>query len=148
MINPAWLFALASVISVLGILISFKKLIKSVRYRMEYDKLNQEILQTEQSRYFIRVALIATLPILFIIVGFILKQDVIITDFSVAVATIIILGVLLFATVHVLLAYRELQMVPQNNSAEHKPYINTLLFLGMATVNAIPAISLIALYIS
>ncbi|MCT2534955.1 hypothetical protein NC661_17525 [Aquibacillus koreensis] len=144
MISPAWLFSLASIIAVFGILLAFKKMVASIQYKLENNQLTSETIQKEQSRYFLKVAIIEAVPILLIIIGFMQIGSEEVSTISTTIAALIIIGLIILTVVHVFLARNELLRVTSN---EHKAYIHTLLFLGFGTILAIPIISLIALYI-
>ena len=143
--NPAWMFTLASIIAVFGILFAFKKLVSSIQYKLEHQQLTQESLQKEQSRYFIHVAIAEAIPILLIILGFMQLDKTEISTFSTTVSTLIVIGLIVLAVVNILLARSEL-LSSQHNIDEFKSYITSLLFLGFGTMLAIPVISLVALF--
>lgn len=147
MLNPAWLFVLAAVIAVLGILFFFKQMMASIQSSFrEGQIINRQAIQKEQTNFFIKVALAEAIPIVFIVVGFAQIDPLGDTIVNIFLPMIIILGTLVFALVQVLrirndtLGYGEI-------SAETKNMINTLIFIGIALMSAIPTISIVALFI-
>lgn len=144
--NPALLFTLAAVIAAVGILVSFKKLMANIQTMVEEQKLNQELLQKEQTRYFIRTALIEAIPIVLIIFGFMQIENTHLETTSRIAPVLIIGGVVIYAVTNILLIRNDL-LATTDHSKEIKGYLNSLIFIGIATISAIPIISLIGLFL-
>ncbi|WP_169819143.1 hypothetical protein [Anaerobacillus arseniciselenatis] len=55
MFNPGWIFVIASIIAVLGIVYTFKQLMSSIDTKLEKgDEVNTQALQKENNRFFMR----------------------------------------------------------------------------------------------
>jgi hypothetical protein len=147
MINPAWLFVLATIIAVLGILAAFKNLMVFVQQKMEAnEEFNMQTLQKKQGQFFIRVALSESIPLVLIVYGFMLMDST--KNQPSSIPLIIILAVLIFAFFQVITIRRNTLGYDNDNiSTETKTIVNTLCFLGGALMSAIPIISIVALLI-
>ncbi|SEM20031.1 hypothetical protein SAMN05192533_101391 [Mesobacillus persicus] len=143
MINPTWLFVLAAVIAVLGILAAFKNFMGKVQQKFESEKsLNMQSLQKEQMQFFFKVALVEAIPILMIVYGFMLIDPT--QEQSIAFPIILILAVLGFALLQVL-NIRRAVLGYEEPPKELKTIVHTLLFIGIALMSAIPILSIVAL---
>jgi hypothetical protein len=143
MINPAWLFVLASIIAVLGILASFKNLMAHVQQKIESnEEISMQSLQKKQGQFFVKVALSESVPLLLIVFGFISVDST--KDHNPIIPLIIILAVLIFALLQVVNIRRN-ALGYENTSTELKNIVNTLCFLGGALMSAIPIISIVGL---
>lgn len=103
-----------------------------------------EALQQEQTRFFIKVAVVESIPILLIVYGFMEVENVIGKDINTMFPLIIIAAVYLIALFNLMqlrrdtLGYNEI-------SVETKNIVNTLIFICLGLVSAIPIISVVAI---
>lgn len=145
MVSPAWLFVLATIIAVLGILAAFKNLMAYVQEKIEAnEEISMQSLQKKQGQFFIRVALSESIPLILIVFGFMLMDSV--RDGNPFIPLLIILAVLIFALFQVITIRRN-TLGFENTSTEIITIVNTLCFLGGALMSAIPIISIVALVI-
>jgi hypothetical protein len=147
MTNPTWLFVLASLIAVIGILFSYKQLMAVVEERIERKEIvSQESFQKEMSRFFIKVPIIEIIPILLVVFGFIQLGEAagtgevsdIILPFGV------ILLVFVFAVINVISLRGRVISINEIDS-QSKAFVNTLSFIGVALLGALPIISFVAM---
>ncbi|HYK75136.1 MAG TPA: hypothetical protein VEV44_18730, partial [Pseudoneobacillus sp.] len=132
MLNPAWLFVIASVIAVIGILFSFKLMMSKVQTIVEGQGLNMESIQKEQTRFFIKVAISEAVPILLLVYGFTLIGQLE-ERVNIFIPFIIIVGIFLFALTQILVTRRDVLGFHEVNS-ETKTFLNALIFIGIALV--------------
>jgi hypothetical protein len=143
MVGPAWLFVLAAIIAVLGILAAFKNLMAYVQERLEAnEEINMQSLQKKQGQFFVRVAMSESIPLILIVCGFILMDSSI--DQNIFIPLLLILAVLIFALFQVINIRRNTLGFGETTT-ELKNIVNTLCFLGGALMCAIPIISIVAL---
>ncbi|WP_442599783.1 hypothetical protein [Neobacillus sp. D3-1R] len=143
MLNPAWLFVIASIIAVIGILFSFKIMMSQIQTIIQDQGLNMEMIQKEQTRFFIKIAISEAVPILLIVYGFTLIGELE-EPVNILFPIVIIVGVFLFALVQILLTRRDVLGFHDVNS-ETKTFLNAMIFIGVAMVAAIPIVSVVAL---
>jgi F0F1-type ATP synthase membrane subunit c/vacuolar-type H+-ATPase subunit K len=145
MINPAWLFVLATIIAVLGILAAFKNLMAYVQQKIEAkEEVNMLSLQKKQGQFFIKVALSESIPLILIVFGFMLMDSL--ENHNPFIPLVIIMAVLIFALFQVLTIRRN-TLGYEEASTEIKTNVNTLCFLGGALISAIPIISIVAVLV-
>lgn len=143
--NPAWLFVLATVIAVLGILYAFKQMIVKIQEKVENgQEVKAESIQKEQTNFFIKVAMFEAIPILLIVYGF-MQIGIEDENYSIILPLIIIAGILIFALVQILALKRDLSVQNDRFSPETIGLVNTLIMIGMAMVSAIPIVSVVAI---
>lgn len=146
MVHPAWLFVAATVIAVFGILFSFKKLIVQVQTKIENGKeITIEAFQQEQTRFFINVAIVETIPILLMVYGF-AQMEQLSVRINIFLHLLIIVIVLIIALVNVFIIRRDTLSYGEP-SKEGKNTVNTFMFIAIALLSAIPTVSVIALLI-
>lgn len=143
MLNPAWLFVIATIIAVIGILFSFKHMMSHVQSIVDGEGLNMELIQKEQTRFFIKVAISEAIPILLIVYGFTLIGQLKVAV-DILIPFIIIIGVFLFALVQILITRRDV-LGFREVTTETKTLLNAMIFIGIALVAAIPIVSVVAL---
>ncbi|MFZ3591247.1 hypothetical protein ACOI1C_18880 [Bacillus sp. DJP31] len=137
MINPAWLFVSATVIADVGILVSFNKLMSHIHSKVEEGKeINIESFQKEQTRFFIKVAVVEAIPILLIVVGF-TPIEQLVAPINIFIPLVIIGAVFLICLVSVLSSRRN-TMSFDEISHESKHIVNTYMFMGLILLSAIP----------
>lgn len=145
MVNPAWLFVLAAIIAVFGILAAFKNLMAYVQQKIEAnEEISLQSLQKKQGQFFVKVALSESIPLILIVFGFILMDSS--KDQNIFIPLLLVLAVLIFALFQVINIRRNTLGFGEA-STELKNIVNTLCFLGGALVSAIPIISIVALVI-
>ncbi|MGM0904054.1 MAG: hypothetical protein ACQEXB_23485 [Bacillota bacterium] len=145
MVNPAWLFALAAIIAVFGILAAFKNLMAYVQQKIEAnEEISMQSLQKKQGQFFVKVALSESVPLILIVFGFISMDSS--KDQNIFIPLLLVLAVLIFALFQVINIRRN-TLGYGETSTELKNIVNTLCFLGGALMSAIPIISIVALVI-
>jgi len=143
MVNPAWLFVLAAIIAVLGILAAFKNLMSYVQQKIEEnEEISMQSLQKKQGQFFVKVALSESIPLLLIVFGFILMDSS--KDQNIFIPLLLVLAVLIFAIFQVVHIRRN-ALGYGETTTELKNIVNTLCFLGGALISAIPIISIVGL---
>jgi MFS family permease len=145
--NPAWFFVIATIIAVFGILFAFKNLMAHVREKIEKgQEVSGESLQQEQTRFFIKVAMVEAIPILLIVFGFMQIEQINVQAHNTLLQILIIVGIVIFAFIQILFLKRD--MVGQHDpiSPESKTLVNTLMMIGLAMVSAIPIVSIVAIF--
>ncbi|SER38027.1 hypothetical protein SAMN04487944_103256 [Gracilibacillus ureilyticus] len=142
---PVLAFTIAGIIAGIGILVNFKHLMRKIIQRIEQNNFDLQSVQKDQSKYFIFVALVEAIPILLIVLGFATMEDSTVTFASKLIAFIIIIGVMIFAIAQIWSVNQE---VPREKiSSTEKNLIRTTIFIGLATIYAIPIISIIGIII-
>ncbi|MDL4841768.1 hypothetical protein [Aquibacillus rhizosphaerae] len=146
MMNPAWLFAIATVIGVFGILMAFKNLMKKVGNKLEQGQsVSTDSIKQELTKFFIHVAFAESVPIILIVFAFIQMESVT-EEISIIIPLVIILLVESIALINVWAARRDIiGYEKQSNQARNS--INSLCFIGIALLSAIPIISMVGLSI-
>jgi MFS family permease len=145
--NPAWFFVIATVIAVLGILFAFKNMMSHVREKLEKgQEIRGESIQQEQTRFFIKVAMVEAIPILLIVYGFMQIEHIQEQNYNTLLPILIIICVVIFALIQILFLKRD--MVGQHDpiSTESNTLVNTLMMIGLAMVSAIPIVSIVAIF--
>ena len=126
-------FVLGAVIASLGITIV-------VRSAMEKVVANRDKLHEIQTRLFTQVFIIEIIPILLIIVGFMYLQDSTanaILPLGVVLLSLIVNFILLFSKKNELISYE-----PKIQTT-----LNTLFFIGLALMAALPIVAIVAIII-
>ncbi|MBM7573573.1 hypothetical protein [Aquibacillus albus] len=145
--NTGWLFVLASAIAVVGIVTAFKQMMVVVEGKLEKEEVvSTNSLQKQLSGFFIRVALIESIPIVLIVFGFIQMETWVGNQSDILLPLIIIIIILVFGIINVFLSRGSL-LAFNDLPKEAKTFIQTLIFIGMAMVSAIPIISIVAMFI-
>jgi F0F1-type ATP synthase membrane subunit c/vacuolar-type H+-ATPase subunit K len=147
MLSPVWLFVIAAIIAVFGIIFGFKVMIAGIESKLENKiPLNQQTLQPELTRFFITIGIVETIPIILLVLGFsqldtLYNQqpgDKIMIPFSIVIITI------LFGIINVVITRSRL-FNENELTNESRNLINTIAFIGIGMVSAVPSISIIAL---
>ncbi|MDX5475595.1 MAG: hypothetical protein LPK00_08650 [Bacillaceae bacterium] len=131
--DAIFFFVLGAVIASLGITIV-------VRSAMEKVVANRDKLHEIQTRLFTQVFIIEIIPILLIIVGFMYLQDSTanaILPLGVVLLSLIVNFILLFSKKNELISYE-----PKIQTT-----LNTLFFIGLALMAALPIVAIVAIII-
>jgi Flp pilus assembly protein TadB len=145
MLNPAWLFVSATIIAVVGILLSFKKMMSHFQTKMEEEKdIKGESFQKELTRFFIQVAIVESIPILLIIFGF-MQIEVQDGPVNILFPLVIIIAVFLLALISVITIRRDI-LGFNNTSQDAINLVNTYVYIGLTLLSAFPIISIVALF--
>jgi hypothetical protein len=143
--NPAWLFVIATIIAVFGILVSFKKRMGYIQSKIEERQVfSIETFQKEQTRFFISIAIVEAVPIFLIVYGFIQIEQSYGQTFNIILPLIIIITILIIALVYLLVIRRDtlgMGEIPK----ESRNIVNTFVLIAAGLISAFPAISVIAL---
>jgi MFS family permease len=144
--NPAWFFVIATIIAVFGILFAFKNLMAHIREKIEKgQEVRGESIQQEQTRFFIKVAMVEAIPILLIVFGFMQIGQIDEQAHNTLLPILIILGIVSFAFIQILFLKRDMVGHYDPISSESKTLVNTLIMIGLAMVSAIPIVSIVAI---
>jgi F0F1-type ATP synthase membrane subunit c/vacuolar-type H+-ATPase subunit K len=108
------------------------------------ENVQMEALQQEQTRFFIKVAIAESIPILLIVYGFMAIGNVIGEDINIMFPLIIIAAVYLFAVFNLIQLRRD-TLGYNKISVETKNIVNTLIFICLGLLSAIPIISVVAI---
>ncbi|WP_078546194.1 hypothetical protein [Litchfieldia alkalitelluris] len=145
--NPSWLFVIATAIAVFGILTVFKALMANVQSKLEEEQeIKGESLQKEQSKFFIKVIMVETIPILLIVVGFSQIGQPDIGDIQLFFPLIIIVAIFIYAVTNLFIVRKETINYGEP-SQETKNFINTFLFIAIALLSSIPTISIVGIFL-
>ncbi|MFS0863826.1 hypothetical protein [Fredinandcohnia sp. 179-A 10B2 NHS] len=145
MLNPAWLFVAATAIAVIGILLAFKKFMRQVQAQINNgQELKLQGLQKEQTRFFINVAVAESIPILLIVFGF-MQIEQVTEPINIFVPLLSIIVIVAIAKINALATRRD--VIGHNPLSQSKNIVNTLFFIGLALMSAIPVISIVAIFI-
>jgi hypothetical protein len=145
-LNPAWLFVIASIIAVIGILFAFRKMMSHIQGKVEKGKeINIESFQKEQTRFFIHVAIVEGFPILLIVFGFV-QIEQLVEPVNILIPLVIIIAVF-FASLFSVLTLRKDILGYKESSQGLKNPVNTFVFIGLIFLSAIPTVSIVALLI-
>ncbi|PTM59841.1 hypothetical protein [Desmospora activa] len=136
--NPSWLFALASIIAVVGIVIVFKSFIG--RLQAKGEEAEEIDLQREFAPFLLRVSLVEVVPLVLIAVGTMQIFDG--TGSDIIFPLVLILGALLFGCINIFLTRQEVINNPRI-SEKGKMLLNLFCMVAIAFVTAIPLISVI-----
>jgi undecaprenyl pyrophosphate phosphatase UppP len=133
-----WLIVIATFITVIGIVISYKHMLAKLRAE-NFDEAAQKKLQ---SRFFINVFLVELLPLVLIVMSFMAVNTY--QAQNPAVAMVITLLIAVFGIVMVVL---ERVKVDRNNEKEVK-FLNVFTFMMLYLITAIPLVSVVLLLIA
>jgi hypothetical protein len=142
-----WLFVLAAYIAVIGIFVSFRQMLMAIEGKVEkQERIDQTVFQKELSRFFIRVALIETIPIIIIVAGFIQmeSQQMGLGIYDIILQLGLIMIVLFFGVVNIFRIRGRIVSIPYIDGTT-RSFVNTLVFIGLGLIAAIPIISIVAL---
>jgi F0F1-type ATP synthase membrane subunit c/vacuolar-type H+-ATPase subunit K len=147
MFSPVWLFVVAAIIAVFGIIFAFKKMAGGIETKLENNEpLNQGSLQKEFTRFFITIAIVEVIPILLLVLGFAQMEGLFTqtTNQGIMLPLSLVFLTLLFGIGNVLLTRSRL-LNDHDPSNESRNMINTITFIGMGMVSSIPIVSIVAL---
>jgi undecaprenyl pyrophosphate phosphatase UppP len=133
-----WLIVIATFITVIGIVISYKHMLAKLREE-NFEEAAQKKLQ---SRFFINVFLVELLPLVLIVMSFMAVNTY--QAQNPAVAMVITLLIAVFGIVMVVL---ERVKVDRNNEKEVK-FLNVFTFMMLYLITAIPLVSVVLLLIA
>ncbi len=144
-LNSVWLFVLAAVIAVIGILAVFRNYMGKLQGIIEADKdMDMGAIGREQTQFFIKVAMVEVVPIMLIVLGFLFMDST--GEYNPLIPIVIIVAVLLFALLQVFNIRRN--MIGYNEApTQIQPIVTTMCFIGVAFMTAFPIIAIIALTI-
>ncbi|GAE35957.1 hypothetical protein [Halalkalibacter akibai] len=148
MILPIWLFVLATVIAVVGIVFYFKKFMSDLQTKMDN---NEEVtttnIQKENSRFFVRVMLVEAVPIVLVVFGFMLFETVGVVRVMDVLPALIIIAVTFIAGVANIFLARGQLLSGRDVSSQAKAAILSMTFVGISLTAAFPIISFVAIMI-
>ncbi|WP_077622757.1 hypothetical protein [Sediminibacillus massiliensis] len=143
--NPGWLFVLAAVIAVTGIVVAFKQMAGTAEKRLEEGKtVTTESFQKETTRFFIKVAIIEVIPILLIVFGFVQIESYNANSLQLMFPILFILVILLFGMLNVILTRTRLMSI-KDLSEQSRAFVNSTIFIGIGLVSTIPIIGVVAI---
>ncbi|MDC3417035.1 hypothetical protein [Aquibacillus salsiterrae] len=144
--HPAWLFILASIIAVFGILSAYKKLIRSIQEHIDLGHWSQDILQKVNTRYFINLAIVEAVPIVLLVIGLAQIEAYTISSSTRIVGVLVVLAVLVFGIVNIVVTTSDLTK-GENVTDSHRASIKVLPLIGIGTISSIPIISIVGLFL-
>ncbi len=148
LILPIWLFVLATVIAVVGIVFYFKKFMSDLQTKMDN---NEEVtttnIQKENSRFFVRVMLVEAVPIVLVVFGFMLFETVGVVRVMDVLPALIIIAVTFIAGVANIFLARGQLLSGRDVSSQAKAAILSMTFVGISLTAAFPIISFVAIMI-
>ncbi|RXI98586.1 hypothetical protein DS745_19920 [Anaerobacillus alkaliphilus] len=142
-----WLFVLAAYIAVIGIYISFRQMLNVVSSKIQNgEQVDQSGFQKEMGHFFLRVALIETIPIIFIVAGFIQMESVASGSgiYDIILQLGLVLIILFFGIINLFRLRGQIISLPGIDQMS-RSFVNTLVFIGLGLITAIPIISIVAL---
>ncbi|MFA9557427.1 hypothetical protein ACERII_08995 [Evansella sp. AB-rgal1] len=147
MSNPSFIFVIASIIAVFGITICLKQLISKVQVELEKkNDISTETVQKENSRFFIKVVLVETIPILLVVYGFNQIASIEGTkELSELLPAIILIIITFIVGLFMILMARQQTLSIGDLTANAKGAVNTILFIGISLIGAIPILSIVAI---
>jgi len=145
--NPIWLFVIATYIAVIGIFIFYKQLAAVFEQRvLDKQVVNEDNFQKEVSRFFIKVPIIEIVPILLVIYGFIQLDEVQGTGrLSDVVIPFGFVLIILLVVIMSVLSIRGRVASIQGIDDQSKKYLNTLTFISIPLLAALPIIAFVAM---
>ncbi|GAA5417475.1 hypothetical protein Pryu01_02549 [Paraliobacillus ryukyuensis] len=142
--NPVSLFFLASFLAVFGGVFCYKRLMKRLENRIGQGDLTAEVLQKEQTSYFIQFSLVEVIPILLIILGFTQLESYVLSTTTQIVALVLLLALIGFAILQVIGSVKQLNQQMKQAKMD-TTLIQSLGYVGIFIINSIPVISIIGL---
>ncbi|MDQ0256093.1 F0F1-type ATP synthase membrane subunit c/vacuolar-type H+-ATPase subunit K [Evansella vedderi] len=135
-----YIFVLASVIFVLGFIFIFQGLMNKIIH----EEVTKDVIQKMQTKLFIRVALFEVIPIFMVIGAFIFMEG---QEQRVdpTIPIVIILSVFLLGAFRIFMSFRDVKASVKVNELINP--IQTLFFISIPLLGAIPIISIIMLII-
>lgn len=137
------LFLIASSIAGFGGILLFNQFVLQLERRILQDELVTEIVQREQANYFVKLALVETIPILLVIVGFNQMEGYILANSTRYMMTGLYLLLIGFIGLHALLNHRRLMKHQHHNTS----LLHSVAIIGFLTISSIPIISIVSLFI-
>lgn len=144
--NPAWLFAIATMIACGGIAIVFKQLMARIVHIVEGEK-DSHTLQRDTTNFFIKVAIIEVIPIILLIFGFIKMNEYNGTINDMIVPLIVTLAVYIFCLLVVFLSAKQVQNHP-NITEMLRNQSSVFMMMGIAISSTFPLIVFVMIYLS
>ncbi|MBU9712185.1 hypothetical protein [Evansella tamaricis] len=145
--NPIYLFLLASIIAVIGLVILFKRLGLSMEDKLEKgEDVTQESFQRETNRFFMMAPLVEMIPILLVVLAFMQMEGWAgeLTQDDIVFPIVIVVIIWFFGGLNVFLTRKRILMATDVKS-NSKNYINTLSFISFALIGSLPVISIVGL---
>ncbi|MBP3950845.1 hypothetical protein [Bacillus suaedae] len=144
--SPAWLFVLATVIAVVGIGFVFRKMMSTLEEGIiEKQMVTAESFQKEQSKFFLKIALVEIIPILFVVLGFTqLATYEVATQTEIVLPLAIVIIIAFFGIWSIVISRRQL-LSNEDIPEQTKKLVNTSVFIGMAVINAFPIIAIVGI---
>lgn len=147
MSHIGWLFVLAAYIAVIGIFLSYKQMMGVLSAKIEKgEQVEQSGFQKYIGKFFIRVALIETIPIVLIVAGFIQIGSAApgLDFYDIILQLGLVLIILFIGIIQIFRIRSEINSLPGINQMS-KGFVNILVFIGLGLISAIPIISIVAL---
>lgn len=144
--NPAWLFALATIIACLGIITVFSNMMNRLAEIINEDD-EANLLQREMTRFFIKIVIIEIIPIVLLIVGITKINQFNGTLNDMIVPLIVTVIIFLFSLVVIFFTARRVQNTPDISSFL-KNQVSTFMMMGIAISSTFPLIAFIMIYLA
>lgn len=117
---------------------------KRLENRIGQGDLTAEVLQKEQTSYFIQFSLVEVIPILLIILGFTQLESYVLSTTTQIVALVLLLALIGFAILQVIGSVKQLNQQMKQAKMD-TTLIQSLGYVGIFIINSIPVISIIGL---
>lgn len=144
--SPAWLFVLATVIAVVGIGFVFRKMMSTLEEGIiEKQSVTAESFQKEQSKFFLKIALVEIIPILFVVLGFTQLATYEVATQTEIVLPLSIVIIIAFLGIWSIVISRRQLLSNEDIPEQTKKLVHTSVFIGMAVINAFPIIAIVGI---
>ncbi|GAK05727.1 hypothetical protein JCM19037_4254 [Geomicrobium sp. JCM 19037] len=146
-----WLFAIASLIGSAGVIIAFRMTLRKMEHKLDDAKRHEsdalQVLQKEQTNFFIKVPLFEAPAIILLVVGmfFLLNDAGTAVVSAITIPAIIAVASIVASFVFIFISTRQtLQVIDKT----HHGAIRTLAFTAIPLANSVPIISIVALILA
>ncbi|KHF39956.1 hypothetical protein [Halalkalibacter okhensis] len=143
-----WVFVIATLIAVIGIVFQFKKLMSEVARKLDNnEEVTTQTLQKENNRFFIKVVMIEAIPIMLVVLGFILIESIQSPlNLIDILPALVILGITFLAgVVNVFMGQKQI-FSERDVTSQAKAAITSMTFVGVSLIAAFPIISFVAMF--
>lgn len=147
--NPSWLFLTATIFTVVLITNVFRNFMVGIDDKLSRNEIKTKAdVQKEVPNFFIKVTIVEVIPILLIVFALTktFELDVKPNQSEILIPLVVILFVLLLGIIMTFSAKNNVLSHPNINE-DVKQYVNSLSYIGIALVSAIPIISIVGMFI-
>ncbi|MDT8861286.1 hypothetical protein N0O92_13685 [Alkalihalobacillus sp. MEB130] len=148
MLIQIWLFVIATVVAVIGIVFQFKRLMADVSSKLDNrEEVTTQSIQKENSRFFIRVVMVETIPIILVVIGFIMMESIqgTLVLWDVLPALVIVVITFIAGMINLVIA-RNHALAGRDVTVQTQAAVTTMTFVGVSLIAALPIISIVAMF--